>query len=123
MITFMAIAVEPAKNLQEPENYRVWYLQLNSRKEVIGIAVKARKDLIHQLLHQYKQYGKSLWKAFLLGQSESTIIELFDFISMGQFQNTHFGVLPTIHEFQGTLDRLKSTRELNHSNIGNEKSF
>jgi len=111
MITFMAIAVEPAKNPMKQENYRVWYLQLNDKKEVIGIAVKSREDLVHQLLHQYKKHGKSFWRAFLVGEPRSTAIELFDFIAMGQFQNTHFGNLPTIHEFQETLERLKVVNE------------
>lgn len=114
---YLAIAVESPKHPKNRANYRVWYLELDKMGEVIGIGVKTREQLVHSLMQAYKRRGESNWRAFLAGHEESTPIELFDFISHGMFENTHFGNLPTINEFQEVLDKLRANLEIRSTHI------
>lgn len=106
-MNYMAIAVETFVNSNNQKDYKVWYLELTPQGKVLGIKSLKREELIHQLMMQYQQFGKSKWRAFLKGREESTPIELFDFVAMSTEDNTHFGALPTLSEFQEVLDRLK----------------
>lgn len=109
---FLAIAAQTYKHPKNKSNYRVWYLELNELGSVIGIGVKTREELVQSLMSSYKAKGKSNWRAMLKGHEQSSPIELYDFISQGMFENTHFGNLPTIDEFQEVLDRLEANLEI-----------
>lgn len=108
----LAIAVETSKHPDNWANYKVWYLKLNSSKDVIGIAVVSREELVKDLFANYKRTGKSNWRAFLKGRDCSNPIEVFDFITQNMHENTHFGNLPTLGEFQETLKCLEMNLEL-----------
>ena len=108
----MAIAVETRKHPRERNNYRVWFLELDETGIVIGLGVKSREDLVQDLMNDYKVFGKSNWKAFLKDRDQSTAIELYDFIAQSMHDNTHFGNLPSLSEFQTTLDSLGAQLEL-----------
>ena len=108
----MAIAVETHKHPDNRGDYKVWYLLLNKNKEVIKLDVVSREQLIKDLMHNYRKFGKSNWRAFLKTQSESTPIDLTDFIAQNIHENTHFGNLPNLCEFQDLLDRLKMGMEI-----------
>jgi len=108
----MAIAVESHKHPDKRSLYKVWYLELSSQGDVIGLGVLTKEELIKDLFTHYKKYGKSNWRAFKKESESSTPIEVFDFISQGMFENTHFGNLPTLAEFQQTLNHLQMNLEL-----------
>ncbi len=108
----VAIAVESLKHPSNQEDYRVWYLELNQQRSVIGIGVMKKDELIRSLFENYKRHGKSRWRAFKKGAAESTPVEALDFICKNTFENTHFGNLPTLNEFQGTLNQLQMNLEL-----------
>ena len=108
----MAIAVETKKHPREKNNYRIWFLEMSELGQVVSIGVKTREELVQDLMSDYKIYGKSRWRAFLKEREESTPIELYDFIARSMHDNTHFGQLPTLCEFQATLDALGSKLEL-----------
>lgn len=107
----MAIAVETAKHPEKRMEYKVWYLELNATGDVVGIGVKSRKELVNDLFTHYRKYGKSNWRAFLKNSDESSPIEIYDFISQNMHENTHFGNLPRLGEFQETVDRLQMQME------------
>ena len=109
---YMAIAVEPSKNVGQKSNYKIWYLQFNDHHEVVNIGVKSRSELVKSILENYNRSGKTNWRAFKRTAKESTAIEVFDFISMGSFENTHFGDLPTLEEFQDTINALQMKMEI-----------
>ena len=109
---FMAIAVETKKHPKNQDDYKIWYLEINDLGEVIGVGVKTKEELIQSLFKSYRQSGKSNWRAFLKGSEQSHAIEVFDFITKEKFENTHFGNLPTLGEFQTTLDSLQMNLEL-----------
>lgn len=109
---FLAIAAEAAKHPGRRQDYKVWYLELDERKEVIGIGVKTREELVKALFEEYRKNGRSTWRAFQKDAESSTAIELTDFISQNIYENTHFGNLPSISEFQETLDCLHLNLEL-----------
>lgn len=109
---FLAVCVEPNKNPMNPTNYKIWYLELDRHSRVIGIGVKSKEELIESVLLNFKETGKTNWRCFQKDQEASTEIEVIDFISMNSFQNTHFGNLPTLSEFQHTLDALRANFEL-----------
>ncbi len=111
-MTKLAIAVEPSKHPAHRQNYRIWYLELNSTGDVISIGVKSREELIKSMFSDYKKTGKSSWRAFRKNETRSTQIDLMDFVSQNMFENTHFGELPTLGEFQSTLDHLQMSLEL-----------
>lgn len=108
----MAIAVETMKHPQNQDDYRVWYLELNQLGKVIGIGVKNKSDLVANLFSNYQKNGQSCWRAFKKGSEKSTAIEALDFISKNKFENTHFGNLPTLNEFQMTLNHLQMNLEM-----------
>lgn len=112
MFTFMAVAVETSKHPKNAFDYRVWYLELDSQGSVVSIGVKTKNELIKSLFASYQQTGKSCWRALLKGHEKSVPIDPLDFISMNTYQNTHFGELPTLNEFQETLTQLSNSLEL-----------
>ena len=109
---FLAIAVEPNKHPKNQNDYRIWYLELGATGEIHGIGVKGKDQVIESLFANYQKTGKSNWKAFTKDSETSTPIEVFDFVSRNTFENTHFGNLPTLGEFQKTLDHLNMNFEI-----------
>lgn len=108
----MAVAVETSRHPKNSFDYRVWYLELDSTGNVVSIGVKTKNELIESLFANYQKTGKSCWRALPKGQEKSVAIDALDFISMNTHQNTHFGDLPTLDEFQVTLNQLSSNLEL-----------
>lgn len=109
---YLAIAVETKNHPRGQNDYRVWYLEIDQRGQVIGVGVKSKDELITHIFECMKKYGRSLWRAFLKDQESSTPIEIYDFVSINMFENTHFGNLPSLSEFQKVLDTLESRIEL-----------
>lgn len=109
---FMAIAVETKKHPDHRQDYKVWYLELNRFQDVVGVGVKTREELVDSVFSQYRKTGKSGWRAFLKDRSESKEIEIFDFIAQNSQENTHFGNLPTLSEFQEVIEQLKLNLEI-----------
>ena len=109
---FLAIAVETKQHPKNQNNYRVWYLEIDSSGQVINVGVKSKQELVENLFENYKKHGKSNWRAFKKGAEKSTPIEIFDFVSMNIHENTHFGDLPNLSEFQTVLDTLQTRLEL-----------
>lgn len=109
---YLAIAVETKQHPQHRQDYRVWYLELGSAGQVVGLGVKTRAELIESLFQSYRQTGQSNWRAFCKDAERSTPIEVADFICMNMHENTHFGNLPTLSEFQGVLDALHGQLEI-----------
>jgi hypothetical protein len=109
---FMAIAVESARHPLNRGDYKVWYLEIDTAGNVVGIGVMKREEMVQNLFNNYQKTGKSNWRAFTKGAEESTPIEVYDFISQNMHENTHFGNLPTLAEFQATLNRLETSLEL-----------
>ena len=108
----LAVCVEPNKNLKKKNDYKVWYLEMDNSARVIGIGVKTRSQLIRSVLENFQKTGKTNWRCFQKESEKSTEIEVFDFISMNNTENTHFGNLPTLSEFQSTLNALQANFEL-----------
>lgn len=108
----LAIAVETLQHPQHRQEYRVWFLELDTSGRVIGLGVKTRQQLIESLFESYRKTGESNWRAFRKGAERSSPIEAADFIAMNMHENTHFGELPTLSEFQGVLDALHSQLEI-----------
>ncbi len=109
---FLAIAVETKQHPKNQNDYRVWYLEIDSNGQVINVGVKTKQELVENLFQNYRKMEKSDWRAFQKGAEKSTPIEIFDFVSMNMNENTHFGNLPTLNEFQRVLDTLQSRLEL-----------
>jgi len=109
---FLAIAVETKQHPKNQNDYRVWYLEVDSNGHVIHVGVKTKQELVENLFENYRKNGKSNWRAFQKGAEKSTSIEIFDFVSMNMHENTHFGNLPSLSEFQTVLDTLQSRLEL-----------
>jgi hypothetical protein len=109
---FLAIAVEQNKHPKNQNDYKVWYLELGADTEIHGIGVKNKDEVVESLFANYQKTGKSNWKAFTKGSETTTPIEVFDFISRNMHENTHFGNLPTMAEFQKTLDYLDMNFEI-----------
>ncbi len=109
---FLAIAVENKQHPKNQNEYRVWYLEIDSSGQVIGVGAKSKTELVENLFENYRKHGKSNWRAFQKGAEKSTPIEIFDFVSMNMHDNTHFGNLPTLSEFQTVLDTLQHRLEL-----------
>lgn len=108
----MAIAVETYKHPSKKQDYKVWYLEINDQGDVIGIGTKTREQLVQSVFQNYRKTGHSNWRAFTKHSEQSKEIELYDFISQGSNENTHFGNLPTIAEFQETLNYLQMNLEV-----------
>jgi hypothetical protein len=108
---FLAIAVESKQHPKNQNDYRVWFLEIDDCGQVIGVGVKSKQELVENLFENYRKTGKSNWRAFKKGAERSSAIEIFDFVSMNMHDNTHFGNLPTLSEFQNVLDTLQSRLE------------
>jgi predicted helicase len=108
---YLAIAVETKNHPKNQHDYRVWYLEVDENGQVVGVGVKSKQELVENLFENYRLTGKSNWRAFQKGAEKSTPIEIFDFVSMNMHENTHFGSLPTLSEFQTVLDALQSRLE------------
>ncbi len=109
---YLAIAVETSKHPARKSNYKVWYLELNSKSDVVGIGVKNKREVVKNIFEYYGKNGKSNWRAFQKEKDCSTPIEILDFISQSAHENTHFGNLPLLSEFQETLNCLTFNMEL-----------
>lgn len=107
----LAIAVETKQHPKNQNDYRVWYLEIDECGQVVGVGVKSKDELVENLFANYRKTGKSNWRAFQKGAEKSTPVEIFDFVSMNMHENTHFGSLPTLSEFQRVLDTLQSRLE------------
>jgi hypothetical protein len=108
----LAVCVEPNKHPEKKGHYKIWYLELDTRSNVVGIGVKNKEELVQSVLENYQKTGKTNWRCFQKEKEASTEIEVFDFVAMNLYQNTHFGNLPTLSEFQVTLDALETSFEL-----------
>ena len=109
---YMAIATEAPKHPRNRADYKVWYLELNQLGKVVSIGVMSRKELVENLFINFRKNGESNWKAFCKNDEQSKTIEIYDFIAQNIEENTHFGDLPTVDEFQSTLDYLQSNLEI-----------
>lgn len=109
---YLAIAVETKQHPRNQNDYRVWYLEIDSSGQVVGVGVKTKQEMVENLFENYRRTGKSNWRAFEKSAEKSRPVEIFDFVSMNMFENTHFGNLPTLSEFQTVLDTLQSRLEL-----------
>ena len=109
---YLAVCVEPNKHPEKKNAYKIWYLELNSAGRMVGVGVKTREELVKSVLENFQKSGKTNWRCFQKEREASTEIEVYDFIAMNTFENTHFGELPTLSEFQSTLDSLQSNFEL-----------
>jgi hypothetical protein len=109
---YLAVAVETTRNPEQKQNYKVWYLEIGPNAEVRNVGVKTREELLKSIFDNFKLTKKTNWRCFRKDQEKSSPIEIFDFIAMNQGENTHFGNLPTLSEFQSTLDSLKTNLEL-----------
>ena len=109
---FLAVAVETNKHPSMRNNYKVWYLEIGPNGKVRGVGVKTKEDVIKSVFDNYRLTGKTHWRCFQKDRESSTAIEIFDFIAMNTNDNTHFGNLPTLSEFQTTLDSLRANLEL-----------
>lgn len=112
VLMFLAIAVENKQHPKNQNDYRVWYLEIDTSGQVVGVGVKTKQEMVENLFENYRRTSKSNWRAFQKGAEKSTPVEIFDFVSMNMHENTHFGNLPTLSEFQSVLDTLQSRLEL-----------
>lgn len=103
----LAVCVETSKHPQTKHQYKVWYLELDNSGKVCGLGVKTKEELIKSVLENFNKTGKTNWRCFAKEKEVSEPIEVYDFIAMNTFENTHFGHLPTLNEFQSTLDALE----------------
>lgn len=108
----MAIAVECPRHPKNRQDYKVWYLEIDQRHEVVGLGSLKRRELVREVLENFQKNGETDWRAFLKNNSQSTEISVYDFLAQGIFDNTHFGSLPTIDEFQTVLDQLGKQLQL-----------
>jgi hypothetical protein len=108
----MAIAAEVQKHPSRKGDYKIWYLKINRDGNVYGIGVMTKDELLKDLFSCQAKNGESHWRAFLKDQEQSVPVELIDFIAINDFENTHFGNLPTLCEFQETLNCLSYNFEL-----------
>jgi hypothetical protein len=107
----LAIAVESKQHPKNQNDYRVWYLEIDECGQVVGVGAKSKQEMVENLFENYRKTGKSNWRAFQKGAESSTPVEIFDFCSMNMHENTHFGNLPSLNEFQNVLDTLQSRLE------------
>ncbi len=109
---YLAIAVETKQHPRSQTDYRVWYLEVDASGTVVSVGAKTKQQVVESLFECYRRTGQSNWRAFPKGAERSRPIELLDFVCMNLFDNTHFGDLPTLSEFQAVLDALKHRLEL-----------
>lgn len=103
---YLAIAVESKQHPRQQNDYRVWYLEIDHRKEVIAVGSKSKQEMLKGMFQGQK------WRAFPKGADSTRAVEIFDFVAKNSFENTHFGNLPTLSEFQSVLDTLQSKLEI-----------
>jgi hypothetical protein len=109
---YLAVAVETSQHPSRKQDYKVWYLEIGSDGKVQGIGVKTKEELIESIFTNYRLTGKTNWRCFQKEREHSAPIEIYDFVAMNTDQNTHFGDLPSLAEFQLTLDSLQTNLEL-----------
>ncbi|MCT4642801.1 MAG: hypothetical protein N4A33_10960 [Bacteriovoracaceae bacterium] len=109
---YLAVAVETKVGPSRKQDYKIWYLEISGGGKVQSIGVKTKEELLASIFENYKLTKKTNWRCFQKDREKSTPIEIFDFIAMNAGQNTHFGNLPTLSEFQGTLHALQTNLEL-----------
>ena len=109
---YLAVAVETSKHPNRKQDYKIWYLEVGTDGKVQGVGVKNREELIESIFTNYRQTGKTNWRCFQKEKECSTPIEIYDFIAMNSHENTHFGDLPSLSDFQLTLDSLQTNLEL-----------
>jgi hypothetical protein len=109
---YLAVAVETSKHPSQKQDYKVWYLEVGKDGKVQGVGVKSKEELIDSIFTNYRLTGETNWRCFQKEKECSTPIEIYDFIAMNTTQNTHFGDLPTLADFQLTLDSLQTNLEL-----------
>jgi len=109
---FMAVAAQTFKKESGTNDYRVWFLEMTSTGEVVGIGVMERKELVENVFKNFHNTGRTNWRSFAKGAVQSKPIEVYDFISQNPLENTHFGNLPTLNEFQKTLAQLEMNLEV-----------
>src|SRR5690606_41211068 len=85
---YLAIAVETKNHPKSQNDYRIWYLEIDERGQVIGVGVKSKDELISHIFDCMKKFGKSLWRAFLKDSESSSPIEIYDFVSMRSEEHT-----------------------------------
>ena len=51
----MAVAVETFKHPERQSDYKIWFLNLGKKGDVIGIGVKTREELIQSLFQEYRE--------------------------------------------------------------------
>jgi len=108
--TKIAIAVD--QNPSQKENYSIWYVEVSSTGRVKHVGSVSKDQLVESLFKQYHLNGTSYWRVFRKEEERSTPINLTDFMGMNMFENTHFGSLPDLSEFQKTLEALKCNLEI-----------
>ena len=108
----LAIAVETFKHPTKKHDYKIWYLQTNIRGDVVGIGVKTKEEVVKSVFDNYRRSGETNWRAFKKDEHKSTPIEIFDFIAQNIHENTHFGNLPGLSDFQETLNCLQMKLEV-----------
>lgn len=104
----VAVDTQPAT----PENYRIWYLEVGPTGRVKHVGSISKDDLVKSLFKQYQLSGKTFWRVFRKEAERSTPIEITDFMGMNMNENTHFGNLPRLEEFQKTLEALQFNLEI-----------
>lgn len=112
---YLAVAVEYSPHPSKKTDYRIWYLTLNAQKDVIAIGVVSKEELLASLMEDWQAKRPTRWRAFLKDQECSVPIEFTDFVAMNMFENTHFGNLPTLPEFQETLNCMRLQLEVRMS--------
>lgn len=109
---FIAIAIERSQIPFKKDDYKIWYLETNHFGNVVSIGVKKPNEVLNNLIQYHQRTGKSNWRFFEKNSQTSRPIEILDFISLNDDQNTHFGNLPTLAEFQETLRSLEMNLQL-----------
>lgn len=111
--TKIAIAVDPHPTMKE--KYTIWYIEVGMTGRVKHVGSIAKDDLIESLFKQYHLSGETTWRVFRKEAEKSTPIEITDFMAMNINENTHFGNLPHLEEFQKTLEVLQFNMEIKKS--------
>lgn len=103
----LVVASEPKKNPTTEFDYRLWYCEINAMGNICSIRTKTCEELIESLFWQKNHLGESFWRVLRKGAENTDEITFSDFISINQFENTHFGNLPTLSEFERSIDVVK----------------
>ena len=109
---FLAIAVESNKHPKNQNDYRVWYLELGASGDIHGIGVKSKDQVIESLFANYQKTESLTGRLSLKTQKHRHQLRYLILFRSNTFENTHFGNLPTLSEFQKTLDQLNMNFEI-----------